>query len=424
MLEPSRRRFVAGLGSTAATLAVAGCLQDGGDAGGDGSTTDPTSTGTATARQTTEGGDQARSTPLQRWVPTPAALGTEKVSFYHADLAALRELRDSLPAGLFDGAVRALVTGGRDPIVPSDRLRSAVAIQTVGTTLVRTDMGDEELGAAVVDAGYEATGSHGDATVYESTGSAGVTVAVRDGVVVRGFRSETAPLVETVLDAGTGEAPRLVAENDDIATLSERTADADVRVLGTNPAAATGGGGGLLSGAEALAYAWQFGSEETTFSAVATYPEGSMPATAEFASYLESDATPPAYTDFEASVDGRVVRGTGTLATAEFSLFGGGSNTGSGSDPVPRAQFSFDYDGDAETVTIVHDGGDAIEASRLAIEVDGVDEPVAFAPDGETVSAGSQVTVDVSDVDSGAEIRLVWSSSDGMKQVIATFVLP
>ncbi|WP_440989692.1 hypothetical protein [Haloarchaeobius baliensis] len=425
MRNPSRRRVLAGLGSTTAALALAGCLgDDGGDTGGDDDET-ATPTATPTAQQTTSNEDTGSVPALVDWVPTPEALGTESVAFYHTDLAALRGMQDSLTAGLYDSAVRGMVTGGRDPIVPDDRLQSAIAIQTVRAVVVRTDMSGDELGSAVVDAGFEETGSHGSATLYASadgdSSDTGLTIAVEGDVMVRG-RGDT---VETLVDAAAGDAARLADANDDVATLYERTADAHIRVIGTDPAAAVGGGENLLSGAETLVYAWEIGADETTFTATAVYPEDSVPAAADFATYLEEDATPMAYSDFEGSVDGSVVSTTAALATEEFSLFGGGgSNTGSNDTAVPQVMFGFEYDDDAETVTIVHEGGDAVDASRLTIQIDGVEEPVRFAEDGETITAGSSTTVDVSGAADGAEIRLVWSGDGDSQQVIASFVLP
>ncbi|MFC4407557.1 hypothetical protein [Haloarchaeobius iranensis] len=423
MRTPSRRRLLAGLGSTTAALTLAGCLtDDGGDPGADDDATD-TPTATPTARQTTASEDAGPVPALVDWVPTAEALETESVAYYHTDLAALRGMQDSLTADLYDSAVRGMVTGGRDPIVPDDRLQSAITIQNVRTVVVETDMSDDELGSAIVDAGFEQNGTQGEATLYVGAGDgrSPTTLAVHDGVMVRGLGSS----VRTVVDAAAGDAARLADENDDVATLYERTPDAQIRVLGTEPAAAVGGGENLLSGAETLVYAWELGSDETTFTATAVYPEGDTPPTADFTTYIEEDATPVSYSDFEGAADGRLVTTTGSLPTEEFSLFGGGgSNTGSGDTEAPQATFGFEYDEEAETVTIVHEGGGSIEASRLTIDIEGIEGSKSFAEDGETITAGSSVTVDVSGAPDEAEIRLVWSGPDDRTQVIAMFMLP
>lgn len=427
MRTPSRRRLLAALGSTTAALTLAGCVSDAGGGIGDdaGSTATATPTATPTAAATTTTADSGPVPDLVDWVLTADALGTESVAFYHTDLAALRGMQDSLTAGLYDSAVRGMVTGGRDPVVPDGRLQSAIAIQTVRAVVVRTDMSGEALANAVVDAGYERTDTHGEATLYAAPGDdssgAGSTLAVQGGVMVRG----RADVVRTLVDAAAGDAARLTDTNEDVATLYEGTTGAQIRVIGTDPAAATGGGENILSGAETLVYAWELGSEATTFTATAVYPEGAVPAAADFSTYLETDATPTPYSGFEGSVDGQLVTTTGSLPTEDFSLFGGGgSNTGSGGTEAPQAMFTFEFDEEAETVTIVHEGGGSIEAGRLTIEIEGIEESKSFAPAGETITAGSSVTIDVSGAPAEAEIRLVWSGPDGRTQVIAMFMLP
>ncbi|WP_435347360.1 hypothetical protein [Haloarchaeobius sp. HRN-SO-5] len=474
MSGPSRRRFVTSLGTTAAALSVAGCVDDTGVGAGPDDTERESTTGT-----------DLRTSDLRLWVPTADAFETaDETTLFHLDLDSIRSFRDVLPTGSYDALTNHLLRRDLSGIVAEEETVEVLRMNSAPVTLTRTTLDDATLVDAVVDAGLESAGQYGSTTLYEGDlDGVRSAVAVVDGTVVHAIaadyttaaeetatatveagsptaveetatatveaesptaveETETATVsaeetdttaVEAVLAARAGDESRAFESDEDLPTLYDGVGDAHLRLASTDPRRATSRWG-PLEGSTGISYGWRFGREQTTFTAAATYPEGEVADPAAFTDHFATQVVPSNYTGFEGTVEGRVVATTGTVATDEFDLYGGGqSGSGEGTSVsetegqtrVPRISFAFEYGPDAEAVTVVHQGGDSADANRLTVTVAGTATGTQFADEYDEVTAGDSVTVDVGGAESGADVRVVWTSSDeSASAVLAAFQLP
>lgn len=465
MNEPSRRGLLAALASTAVGAATSGCL---GGSAPDGQNGTP---GTDSGSTTVDGTDRRPSsgTPdgLFHWLPAPSAVDEEPFVVDWGDLDAIRSLDrgDELPGPSYSGAVDLLVTRDRPAIVPPENLTTTLRITggdgesaLSGTVLSRLAVDEAQVEGRFMLAGYDRVDTDREATLLRSgTVRDGTeTVGILDGVLVRSFDPSGQRLVETVLDAASGQAPRLVDEQPDVATVVAETSGANYRILGTDPQSALPEPDDPLSDATAVTYAWTLAPSESTFELVATYPEADQPGSDAFTEFVRTDVTSDSYQDLSTVIDARVVTTTGELDTESFRLFlraafasdsdGDGSNgTGSGDEEegdekttdretenedttdqaAPEARFAFEYEPSTETLTVRHDGGDSVDADRLYITADRVAIGTQFSDDVETVSTGSSVTVDVSDLSNGTTVAVIWDGpAEGDVEILGRFTLP
>jgi hypothetical protein len=432
MRESSRREILAGAGSTAAAAALAGCL-DGGF-------------GTSAAAPP--------ASEFRTWLPARSAFHSDAITLYDADVAAVGEYRDAMPPSTFGNLVETVLTGGFAQYLDTRHVLEVVQVVGERVALVRTDRADDELGDALADAGLSEVATYGDVPLYSrrdepamttrmdqaetdgpdaSTGSTTTdgtdrasgsewpeTVAVVDGVLVQGAGEPGRATVETVLDARSGEAERLLEASDAYGTLYDRIGERQIRAVGPP---VVGAERNYLPGITGLAFTWTVGSSTTEFAAVSTFRDGEAPTAEEFASFVRSKLPTDRYGAFEPTADDDVRTVTASVPTDRFAPFSSGAPEDS--DGAPAIAFEFDYDRDAGTVTIVHGGGDAVAAERLRVAVARSRADTQFADEHGTFAAGDAITVDIADADAGAEVTVIWTSADGdAAQIVAESTVP
>lgn len=365
---------------------------------------------------------------------------------------------DELPGPSYTGAVDLLVTRDRPAIVPPENLTTTLRItggdgesSLSGTVLSRLAVDDAQVEGRFMFAGYDRLDTDREATLLQSgTVRDGTeTVGILDGVLVRSFDPDGRRLVETVLDAAAGAAPRLVDEQPDVATVVSETSDANYRILGTDPQSAVPAPDDPLSDATAVTYAWTLAPSESTFELAATYPEADRPGPGAFTEFVRTDVTNDSYRELSTATEARLVTTTGVLDTESFRLFlraafaSDSDGDGSGDEETgdretteqetesedtteqaaPSVEFAFEYEPSAETLTVRHEGGDSVDADRVYITADRVAIGTQFSDD--TVSTGSSVTVDVSDLSSRTTVAVIWDGpADGDVEILGRFTLP
>lgn len=208
----SRRRLLAG-SALAATGALAGCLgNDGGDGSGGG--------GDGT-------GDDGPPT-YARWLPERERLGGEDWNYRHydffdADFATVREHESAFDGGVYDEFESAdeafpLSTAGVD-------FEAVARVTTVGDGIARVDgeFGRDEVVDALGEAGLDSEDEYEGYEIHVDPGTA--AVAVGDGTLLGVPRGgsispeDFVPIVRTLVDTGTGTAPRQVDTNPDFERL-------------------------------------------------------------------------------------------------------------------------------------------------------------------------------------------------------------
>lgn len=368
---------------------------------------------------------------FERWLPDHAELGGEGETYVFAtlDVAGVVENGDRFDGSEYD---RFLDRFDRaESVLPAadavDAVTGAV-VPRAGADLQVVE-GSFSRGAAVdavTGAGLERTGEHAGYDLYR--GSRGV-FGVREGVVAgsRSGREDADDLARTVLDAGRGEAERLVA--------ADPAAERLVAALGSGlnavglvgPANVDEGyGGDAVTG---VGRSVRLAGGGATVELVLVYDDaGDVDVDAVEATAGEDRQLMGPVRDVSASASGRVARATGSV-DAERLAFDGFTVT-VGPDPAerpptpPAASFAFEYDPDAGVVTITHAGGEAFTADDTGgllygRRSDGMDSLREWEL---PVRAGDSVTLP--GVDSGHGVVVVWESPAGDRMPVGTYGVP
>lgn len=429
----SRRRFLRGASAAAtATLAgLAGCV--GRDAGGgDGGSGRSPGTGTGTDGGTGTGTTGTGTDPrtYTDWLPAPGALdaGSDVYSFSRLDVGQVVANRDRFDPAEYRSLAGTYGAAGTvfPPVEAVDGVTSAV-VSRRGTLLLVVEGSFSAADAAqrLTDRPgrpFEPSGEYGGYDLY--AGEDGV-FGVDDGVLAgtTSNREGAEAMTRTLVDAGRGEADRLVETNAEADRLATELGD-PLGAFGTLAP------GNLNDGFDpaSLAAAGQSAhltDEGARFDLVLLYGNAdAVDGAAIETTARESAGTMGRTRDLSVSVSGRLATVTGVV-DAERLTFGTFS-VGIAPDPdetppaPPQASFAFEYDREAGSVTVTHEGGEAFTAENTGALLYGTPADRRGWP--LPARAGDSVTVQ--GVESGDDVVVLWESPAGDRIPVGDYTVP
>ena len=378
----------------------------------------------------TDGG--ADEPALERWLPSEAAFGVDGESYFlsRLDVATVVENHDRFDRERYERFVDAYGDDSlRPPVDTVETVTTAIVPGAQATLLaVEGSFSREAAVDGVTGAGNERTGDHAGYEMYAGDRGA---FGVREGTLVGvpSTRGDADELARTVIDAGRGEAERLVAADDDAARLVEALGSgfAAVGLLGPRNVDQAYDSGSLVGMGRAV----RLTADAAELDLVFLYDD---------AEGVDPDAVRSAATDdpsmagqlrdVSASSSGRVARVTGHLDADQLTLERNSvgvarDGNGDGDPPTPpEASFEFDHDPDAGTVTVTHGGGEAFTTENTGALLYGNraagEDALREWP--LPVAAGDSVTVD--GVASGDGVVVIWESPGGDTMPVGTFQVP
>jgi len=388
MASLSRRRLLRRIGAgavTASSSALAGCS-------GMFSSDDAPDPGTALAPD--------RDPTYRRWVPSPEVPddGMDFVGYWYLDARALAAHEDRLPESLYRRL--AGIRGGQDTLgIAFEDVEAVINPMPLWTSVVVGSYDADAVVETLLGTGYEETGTRGGFALFE--GALGQRAAVRDGAVIWVHELVANDLLEAVIDARRGAAPRLHEYSDAAAALTE--------AIGRPTQIRSSGGVDdeerlEITRANGYAGLVDFDGERSHESFVVQFPE------AQQAEALDESVLRDAVGDRllgdgvdAVRTDGRRIRLDETTPTAEF-----GADVGGPTPPV--VTWTVEYDAFASKLTVEHAAGDPVDAERLTLQT-GAGDPHdrQFSDAHDTVEPGDSVTLFTDD-----PLRIRWRSENGV----------
>lgn len=340
-----------------------------------------------------------RDPTYRQWFPSPEVpeSGLDFVGYWYLDVRALAAHEDRLPEPLYRWLAN--LRGGQDALgIDFEDIEAVINPMPLWTSVVVGSYDADAVIETLLGTGYEETGTRGEFALFE--GMLGQRAAVRDGVVVWQHESIEEDLLEAVIDARRGDAPRLHEHSDAAAALTE-TIGRPARIYGSVGADAEDALEITL--ANGYAQLVDFDGDAAHESFVVQFPEPEQ-AEALDESVLR-DTVDGILLDGERGAvrtDGRTTRLDETAPTSEF-----GADTDR--PPVPTVTWTVEYDAFASKLTVEHAAGDPVDADQLTLEPPrGDPHDRQFSDEYKTVTLGDSLSLFTGD-----PLRIRWQGEGG-----------
>jgi hypothetical protein len=329
---------------------------------------------------------------FEKWVPSPdvGQVSASSTVDYDIAYATPAELAPGEPA---DDPGRIFLKYGLDYFGVGYRDYDWI-LDTSHGVVVRAEFDPESVKETVAGTGYESAGTHDEFEFFtRSDNYRGVGVGDDEILFDKHHRSAEVIVenLQALVDARRDRVPRLVEEDDGIASLLEST--------GARPFAILGGPIGRLR-EEAERRDLNLRSESmavdsvggnTYFVLKGLFGRGQAPSKSQFKDLLKGRDRALEATAVDVSVEGRI-------ATAEIDPDPGELES---SERTRYQQITWGFEHDEGTLTVRHEAGQALDAGNVFLTPDGIEasnehpEITQFAEEYETVDPGSSVDVDV-----------------------------